>query len=105
MSASGYKRTYSGQLANVRFTPESGHPDAPNRSGLKKRTFNVCFAPESGHKWLCRWMSAFDPKRTLRVMLDVGKSKRRLNHGIAIRHWSLAMLVYPPRITPWRLRR
>ncbi len=25
MSASGYKRTYSGQLANVRFTPESRH--------------------------------------------------------------------------------
>ncbi len=25
MSAYGYKRTYSGQLANVRFTPESGH--------------------------------------------------------------------------------
>ena len=25
MSAFGYKQTYSGQLANVRFTPESGH--------------------------------------------------------------------------------
>ncbi len=25
MSAYGYKRTYSGQLENVRFTPESGH--------------------------------------------------------------------------------
>ncbi len=25
MSAFGYKRTYSGKLANVRFTPESGH--------------------------------------------------------------------------------
>ena len=22
---------------------------------------NVCFTPNSGHKWLCRWMSAFDP--------------------------------------------
>jgi hypothetical protein len=40
MSASGYKRTYSGQLANV------------------------CFTPNSGRKWLCRGMSAFDPKRT-----------------------------------------
>ena len=28
MSAFGYKRTYSGQLANVRFTPESGHSEA-----------------------------------------------------------------------------
>ncbi len=25
MSAFGYKRTYSRQLANVRFTPNSGH--------------------------------------------------------------------------------
>ncbi len=25
MSASGYKRTFSGQLANVRLTPESRH--------------------------------------------------------------------------------
>jgi hypothetical protein len=33
--------------------------------GLKKRTFNVCFAPRSGHKWVGRWMSAYDPKRTL----------------------------------------
>ncbi len=29
MSAFGYKRTYSGQLANVRFTPNSGHSDCP----------------------------------------------------------------------------
>ncbi len=41
MSAYGYKRTYSGQLANVRFTPKSGH------------------------KWLWRGMSAYDPKRPL----------------------------------------
>jgi hypothetical protein len=40
MSAFGYKRTYSGQLVNVRFTPESRH------------------------KWLWRGMSACDPKRT-----------------------------------------
>jgi hypothetical protein len=37
----GYKRTYSGHLANV------------------------CFTPNSGHKWLCCGMSAYDPKRTL----------------------------------------
>ncbi len=38
---------------------------------------NVRFTPKSGHKWLWRWMSAFDPLRTLRVMLDVGESKRQ----------------------------
>ncbi len=65
MSATGYKRTYSGQLANVRFTPESGHSEAQERLGLKKRTLDVRFAPKSGHKWLWRGMSAFDPKRTL----------------------------------------
>ncbi len=41
MSASGYKQTYSGQLANVRFTPESGHSEAQERFGLKKRTSRV----------------------------------------------------------------
>ena len=41
MSASGYKQTYSGQRANVRFAPESG----PN--------------------WTLRGMSAFDPNRSL----------------------------------------
>ncbi len=65
MSASGYKQTYSGQLANGRFTPESGHSEAQKRAGLKKRTLNVRFTPNSGHKRLCRGMSAFDPKRTL----------------------------------------
>jgi hypothetical protein len=49
MSAYGYKRTYSGQLANVRFTPNSGHSEAQARFGLKKRTSNVCLTPESGH--------------------------------------------------------
>ncbi len=55
MSAFGYKRTYSGQLANVRFTPNSGHSDrdsasAPHQCLLypQKQTFdgvspNVCF--------------------------------------------------------------
>ena len=31
MSAYGYKRTYSGHLANVRFTPNSGHSDVAGR--------------------------------------------------------------------------
>ncbi len=65
MSASGYKQTFRGQLANVRFTPKSGHSDAQERVGLKKRTLNVCFTPESGRSTGYRRMSAFDPKRTL----------------------------------------
>ncbi len=40
MSASGYKRTYSGHLAKV------------------------CFTPNSGRSTGYRRMSAFDPKRT-----------------------------------------
>jgi len=38
---------------------------AQERFGLKKRTLNVCFIPNSGHKWVAKFMSAFDPKRTL----------------------------------------
>ncbi len=49
MSASGYKRTYNGQLANVRFTPVSGHSEAQERLGLKKRALDVRFTPKSGH--------------------------------------------------------
>ncbi len=60
MSAYGYKRTYSGQLANVRFTPESGHSEVQERVGLKKQTLDVRFAPDSGRKWLWRWMSAYE---------------------------------------------
>ncbi len=48
MSASGYKRTYSGQLANVRFTSESRHSNHDSGSGTfrcplypQKRTFPV----------------------------------------------------------------
>ena len=44
MSASGYKRTFQGVCQRVRF------------------------APDSGHKWLCRGMSAYDPKRTLTTL-------------------------------------
>ncbi len=43
MSASGYKRTLWGRASNVRFTPESGHSEAQERFGLKKRTSNVRF--------------------------------------------------------------
>ncbi len=61
MSASGYKQTFRGLLANVRFTPKSGHSEAQARFGLKKRTSNVCFAPESRREWVAEFMSAFDP--------------------------------------------
>ncbi len=41
MSAFGYKRTCSGQLANARFTPESRHSEAQERFGLKMRSLDV----------------------------------------------------------------
>ncbi len=65
MSASGYKQTSRGQLANVRFTPNSGHSEAHERVGLKKRTLDVCLTPESRRNWVTEFMSANDPKRTL----------------------------------------
>ncbi len=77
MSASGYKQTYSGQLANVRFTPESGHSETQERLGHKKRTLDVCFTPESGRKWVTVFMSAYDPKRTLSVLPKEPVAKRR----------------------------
>jgi hypothetical protein len=82
MSAHGYKQTFQGVSQNVRFTPESRHSAAQERFGLKKRKSDVRLAPNSGHKWLGRGMSAFDPKRTLRVMLDVGESKRQPRHEL-----------------------
>ncbi len=45
MSASGYKQTFQGVSQNVRFAPESRHPEAQERFGLKKRTLDVRFAP------------------------------------------------------------
>ena len=63
-SASGYKRTLSGRASNVRFAPNSGHPDALEQVGLEKRTLGVCFTPESGRKWGTEFMSAYDPLRT-----------------------------------------
>ncbi len=79
MSASGYKQTSRGQLANVCFTPKSGHSEARERVGLKKRTLDVRLAPNSGHKWPWCGMSAFDPKRTLAI-------------PEAVEHWSLTTL-------------
>ncbi len=64
MSAHGYKRTCGEVRERVRFTPQSGHSEAQEQLGLKERTLDVCFTPRSGHKWLRRWMSAYDPKRT-----------------------------------------
>ncbi len=43
MSAFGYKRTYSGQLANVRFTPDSGHSDG------------------AGHRYVIRMLFVYSP--------------------------------------------
>ncbi len=85
MSACGYKRTYSGQLANVRFTPESGHSEAQERVGLKKRTLDVRFAPNSGRNWVTEFMSAYDPKRTLALL---GAHWRGRNRVILL-FWSL----------------
>ena len=48
MSAYGYKQTSRGSRQRVRFTPESGHSEAEERFGLKKRTLDVRFAPKSG---------------------------------------------------------
>jgi len=64
MSAHGYKQTCGEVRQRVRFTPESGHSDAQERYGLKKRTLDVCFTPESGHKWVIVFMSGYDPTQT-----------------------------------------
>ncbi len=61
MSACGYKQTFSGQFANVCFTPNSGHSEAQERVGLKKRTFDDRFTPDTGRKWVAEFLSANDP--------------------------------------------
>ncbi len=53
-------------LSNVRLPPNSGHSEAQERFGPGKRTPNVRLAPNSGRPTGFRWMSAYDPKRTLR---------------------------------------
>jgi hypothetical protein len=55
MSASGYLQTSRGQLASDPFTPETGHPEAQERFGLKKRTFDARFAPDTGRKWVAEF--------------------------------------------------
>ncbi len=62
----GRCRGINGYVTDVRFTPNSGHSEARERVGLKKQTSNVRYYPESGRNWVWRWMSAYDPKRTLR---------------------------------------
>ncbi len=88
MPVFGYKRTFREVRQRVRFTPESGHSEAQERLGLKKRTLNVCFAPDSGRKWLSRGMPAFDPKRTFAVLGVFGLSHERLRrcYGLAPAH-------------------
>ncbi len=66
MSASGYKQTFAGSRLSVRFAPESGHSEAQQRVGLKKRTFDVRLTSDTGRKWVAEFLSAYDPKRTLR---------------------------------------
>ncbi len=39
MSAFGYTQTSSGQLANVRFTPNSGHSDVAGQSHVIRMLF------------------------------------------------------------------
>ncbi len=65
MSAFGYKQTLCPYLANVRFTPESGHSNAQERLGFKKQTLDVRLSPNSGRKSVRRWESAIDPTETL----------------------------------------
>ncbi len=67
MSASGYKRTYSGQLANVRFTPESRH--------YQRKISSV---PESGHR-----MSASPPKADI----DEATCSYELLTSLVVRVW------------------
>ncbi len=61
MSAFGYKQTCGGVSQSVRCTPESGHTEAQERLGLKKRTLDVRLTPESGRNWVTEFMSAYDP--------------------------------------------
>ncbi len=61
MTAYGYKQT-CGQVSDyVRFTPVSGHSEAQERGGLKKRTLDVRLTPNSGLIRVWRGMSAYDP--------------------------------------------
>ncbi len=48
MSAFGYKRTYSGRLVNVRFTPNSGHSDRDSESAPIERPLGLRPAHATG---------------------------------------------------------
>ncbi len=87
-STDGYKRTCGGAWKKVRFTPESGHSEAPERVGLKKRTLDVCLTPDSGRRWVGRWMSAYDPKRTL---LQFSACSPSTSHSAGLRSHSATM--------------
>ncbi len=108
MSASGYKRTYSGQLANVRFTPNSGHSEAQERVGLKKRALDVRFAPKSGHKWLGRGMSAYDRNPTFMVpalFCEVDVSRRiTASDLIQVVRWFIDIIIGSREILGYRGR-
>jgi len=74
MSAYGYKRTYSGQFANVRFAPESGRSEVQERVGPKKQTLDVCLAPESGHWHVARKCSHRQDSQAGHASLDTMKA-------------------------------
>jgi hypothetical protein len=50
--------------------PKQNPPGDMSASGYKQTlwscAWNVRFTPESGRKWVTEFMSAYDPKRTLR---------------------------------------
>ncbi len=66
MSASGYKRTYSGQLVNVRFTPASRHsngeistvtsgcPLCPQKADIGEGIAGCPLMTQSGHSLISR---------------------------------------------------
>ncbi len=72
---------YSSSAYNFKLNTQKPRTSAPKtrhqRWNVRFRIEKVRFAPNSGRNWVWRGMSAFDPKRTLRVMLDVGESKRQ----------------------------
>ncbi len=70
MSASGYKQTFGEVCQRVRFTPKSGHSEAQERVGLKKRTLDVRLTPKSGRIWVTEFMPAYDPTRTSRLLAE-----------------------------------
>ncbi len=64
--------------------------------GVRRHT-DVRFAPKSGRKWLCRGMSAYDPKRTLVTWAVVYAGRPALRSPSSRWFWSSAP-VSPPRL-------